>query len=339
MRIRAFAAPSGNYLDGTVLRDTLADILEREAENVARTVDAWVNGGLDHVYFVGCGGSRAIMEPAKWLMDRFSPLPADRYSGWEFVCRAPRRLTERSAVVLASHSGTTEEILRGLEVARERGARTAGFSLPDTPLARQVDASFVYQSPAANLSKLILTYLVTANLIRRTGPADEGERLLAAIAKLPDLVHSIKEAAEARSRELAAKYKDRKGFYVVGTGPLAGLAYQFQICTLMEMLWMHAASINAAEFRHGPFEIVDKGLPMIFLLGADESRPIAERALAFAQRHGADTIVFDLRDFPEVDPDLAPFAIHIPLQWFAWYLSKERNHPLATRRYMGKVPY
>ena len=40
-----------------------------------------------------------------------------------------------------------------------------------------------------------------------------------------------------------------------------------------------------------------------------------------------------------MDPDLAPFAIHILLQWFAWYLSKERNHPLATRRYMGKVPY
>lgn len=339
MAIQAPASPSGNYLEGTILRDSLRAILETEASHADRLVQSWVNQGLDHVYFVGCGGSRAIMEPVKWLLDRFSPVPADAYTAWEFVNRAPRRLTDRSGVVLASHSGTTEEVLLGLKLAQERGAHTVGLSVAGSPLAQGAAEALSYQTTAVNLAKLLLSYLITANVIRYTGNPAEGERLLSALQSLPEKVHAIKEATQERSRALASRYKDAKGYYLVGTGPLAGLAYQFQICTLMEMLWLHASSINAGEFRHGPFEIVESGLPMIFLLGRDASRPVAERALAFAQRYGAETLVFDMAELPEVDPDLAPFAVHVALQWFAWYLAEERNHPLSTRRYMWKVPY
>lgn len=328
-----------NYLEGTLLRDSLQDILTRESDRTAAAVRQWVSDGLDHVYFVGCGGSLAVQEPAKWLLDRFSPVASDTYSGWEFVTRAPLRLNERAAVALASNSGTTEEIIMGLRLAKQRGARTISFSKPDTPLSLGAATALTYDTPAVNLAKLLMAYLVAANVIRQTGSRAEGDRLLAALAAVPESLHAIKEASAERGLELATRHRDAKGFYVVGAGPLMGLAYQFAVCTLMEMQWLDAAALNAGEFRHGPFEIVDQGLKMIFLLGTDQSRPVTERAAAFARRHGADVVTFDLAELPAVDPDLAPFALNVALQQFAWGLAAERNHPLATRRYMWKVEY
>jgi fructoselysine-6-P-deglycase FrlB-like protein len=336
----SIASPaSGNYLEGTLVRDSLRDVLTREGPHAAQLIDDWLADGVEHLFFVGCGGSRAIMEPVKWLLDRFAPLASDAYTGWEFVNRAPRRLDRHSAVVLASHSGSTEEVMLGLDIARKRGSRTVALTVPDSPLAQAADAALVYESPAVNLCKLLMVYLIAANLIARAGETASGQRLLASLDRLPDELQRVKDASQARGQELAAQFRDARGYYLLGGGPLAGLAYQFQACTLMEMQWLHASALNTGEFQHGPLEIVEAGLPVIILLGTDASRRIGERALAFCERRGAQTLVFDLAELPQVDPDLAPFAVHVALQWFAWYLSQEREHPLSTRRYMWKVPY
>ncbi|MFZ5823925.1 MAG: SIS domain-containing protein [Bacillota bacterium] len=303
-------------------------------------MDTWLSQGLDHLHLVGCGGSLATFIPPKWLLDRFSPLPVDVNSGWEFVHRQPARLNARSAAILASHSGTTEEILVGLDLAKSRGAHTLSFSKPGTPLTQGAKEAMTYNSPATNLSKLLMGYQVATELIGRLGDKGAAAELRQALAALPAGMESVRAATEEWGKEMARKYKGANQFYVVGTGLLAGLSYQFVTCNLLEMHWIHAAPLNAAEFRHGPFEIVDKDLPMIFLLGNDESRPVAERALAFAQRHGADTIVVDLKELPgNIHPWLAAFGVHLPLQWFNWCLGEERNHPTSTRRYMGVVPY
>ncbi len=328
-----------NYMEGSLLRDGLQDILTREEEPARRLVQGWARAGVGQLYLVGCGGSFAIMEPAKWLLDRYTPLPVDRYTGWEFVRRAPQRLDSRAAVVLASHSGTTEEVLEGMALATARGASTAGFSKADTPLSAGVQTSFTYHTPAVNLAKLLLTYMVTAECMVQFGDAETGRRLWSLLQTLPQTLHEAKEAVHDRSRALAAEQRDNPHYYILGTGLLAGLAYQFAVCSLLEMQWLDASALNAAEFRHGPLEIVREGLPMIVLLGRDESRPEAERALHFAQRYGARTLVFDLADMPGVDPLLAHFGVHLQLQWFNWYLGVERGHPISTRRYMGIVPY
>ncbi len=54
-------------------------------------------------------------------------------------------------------------------------------------------------------------------------------------------------------------------------------AYVLGVCVLMEMQWMHVSRFIAAEFFHGPFEIVDETVPLILLVGEDPSRPEAER--------------------------------------------------------------
>lgn len=329
-----------NYMEGTVLRDDLARIVQTQDPVVRDAVRDWAAvTRIDQVYLVGCGGSLATFRPIQLLLEQHGRIPATTLTGWEFVNRAPARLGPASVVVLASHSGTTEEILAGLALARERGARTIGFSLEGTPLAEGVDVAATYLSIAANLSKLLLGYLVAVGLLEADGDAAVAAELREALAGIPGLVHRTKEATRQFGWGLAKRYREAKLFYVLGTGPLEGLAYQFAICNLLEMHWVHAAALNAAEFPHGPLEIVDEGIPIIVLLGTDASRFVAERARDFAVRHGADVISIDLADLPGFHPLLAPFGAHLPLQWFNWYLGIEKDRPISTRRYMGIRPY
>lgn len=328
-----------NYLAGTQIRDGLQDILDRESAPLSKLVDKWVSDGLDHLYLVGSGGSRAVLEPAKWLLDRFSSMPVDQNTGWEFLLRAPKRLNSRSAAVFGSHSGTTPEILQGVELARSRGASTLALSKGGTTLQKISDYGMTYDSAATNLSKLLMNYMIAAEVIERAGEVSAAAEIKKEFTSLASKLDAVKNQSEEVGKELAIRYQNAKGFYLVATGPLYGLAYQFATCNLLEMQWKHASVYNAAEFPHGPLEIVDKDLPMIFLVGTDESREVALRAVKFAQRHNANTVVLDLADYPTIHPWFAPFGLHMPLQWFISYMGIVRNHPIQTRRYMGIENY
>ena len=328
-----------NYMEGTTVRDGLTEILNSEWPKTAAVVKDWLNAGIEHLYLIGCGGSYATMVPLKWMLDRFSTLPVDIYTGWEFLNRVPLRLNERSAVILASHSGTTDEVLQAVKLAEAHGAHTLAFSTTNGELALQAADALTYQSPAANLSKLLLGYLVGIEILDQRDRYPEIPAIKQALQALPDQMHDIIQQTQVKGQDLAEHYSQAETMYVVGTGLLAGLAYQFTICNLMEMHWINSGMINAGEFQHGPLEIVSEGLPMIFLLGRREERAIAERALRFAERHGADTLVLDLETMPEIHEWFAPFVLHLPLQWFNWYLGIARNHPISTRRYMGKVEF
>ena len=206
-----------NYMLGTIVRDGLRDILQRETSHAAEIVDRWANNGLDHLYLVGCGGSRAVLEPAKWLMDRFSRLPVDIYTAWEFFHRAPANLTERSATVLGSHSGTTEEVMLALELAKERGSMSLSFSRADTMLSENADDAMTYDSPATNLSKLLMNYLVATEMIERYGNKAAASELRQALQTLPDVFHVAKDANEEYGKSLAVKYQNAPGFYLIAS--------------------------------------------------------------------------------------------------------------------------
>ena len=79
------------------------------------------------------------------------------------------------------------------------------------------------------------------------------------------------------------------------------LAYKEGVITGMEFLWSHGAVIQAGEFRHGPLEIVESGVPFLFLVPTDSSRVITQRALKFVEKWKGTAIVLVYADFAGPD--------------------------------------
>jgi fructoselysine 6-phosphate deglycase len=171
------------------------------------------------------------------------------------------------------------------------------------------------------------------------------ETLMTSLAALPEASTDASEAAESRAIAEAKEYQDDRVLYISGSGPCFSTAYVYGICILLEMQWLHCQTVEAAEFFHGPFEIMDETTPWILLLGEDPSRPIAERVVEFAQRYTRRLMIYDSKDYamPGVAPEMrglvAPLVLLAALERMSAHLAVVHDHPLETRRYMGKVEY
>jgi fructoselysine 6-phosphate deglycase len=171
------------------------------------------------------------------------------------------------------------------------------------------------------------------------------DKLINSLAALPQAGAETAAANDRRAAEEARLYKDDRILYHVASGPVFTTAYVFGVCILMEMQWMHSMPLEAAEFFHGPFEIVDQTTPLVLLFGEDPSRPLMERVDRFCKKYTERLVTYDSRDFamPGIDPTIrplvAPYILEYALGRVAQRLAVWHNHPLTTRRYMWKTEY
>jgi fructoselysine 6-phosphate deglycase len=322
-------------------------VVDPQVQNV---LEALKGRTINHVYFVACGGSSAIMYPNKYILDREAKnLTSDVYSSNEFIHRNPRKLGENSLVVLCSMSGTTPETVAAATFARQKGALTVGYTnQPTSPLA--IESEFVVkyewgtESVAFN-TNLGLLYQLTFGVLNVLEGNDKFDKVINSLTNLQAVFEKSDVQYKEKSIQFGQEYKDEKVIYTMASGANYGIAYSYAICILMEMQWIHSNAVHAGEYFHGPFEIIDKDVPFIILLGLDETRPLDERALDFSKKYGEKLVVLDAKDLDltGVDEELkgyiAPLVLNNVLRRYAEQLAEARNHPLSKRRYMWKVEY
>ncbi|MCM2535740.1 SIS domain-containing protein [Neobacillus pocheonensis] len=322
-------------------------VVDQQVQNV---LDALKGRTINHVYFVACGGSSAIMYPNKYIMDREAKnISSDVYSSNEFIHRNPRKLGENSLVILCSMSGTTPETVNAAEFARQKGALTVGFTnQPTSPLAQESEFVVKYlwgeESIAFN-TNLGLLYQLTMGVLNVLEGNDKFDKMINSLSNLQAVFEKSNKQYESKALQFGQDYKDEKVIYTMASGANYGIAYSYAICILMEMQWIHSHAVHSGEYFHGPFEIIDKDVPFIILLGLDETRPLDERALDFSKKYGEKLVVLDAKDLDltgideELKGYLAPLVLNNVLRRYAEQLADARNHPLSKRRYMWKVEY
>lgn len=293
--------------------------------------------GVQHIYWVGSGNSWVNLHTGKYLLDRFTSIPSDCFTSHEFVTRQPQRMNEKAWVFLASFSGATEDTVVALRYANQRKAHTVAFvNKASSLMGREASQAIAYNSKGLYIMPLAGAYLFALESACLEG-VKEAEEILEGLYALPSLLSRQYVEEEAPARVLAEQYAGERLFYTLGTGPLYGLAYKFGLTVFMENMRVHGSFIDAAEFRHGPVEMLEREKPaMVFLIGLDETRPMVERVAQIAEAGGARLIRYDLKNYPGVHPMLAPFALMIPLQWFAVWSSLMRGiSDLDERVFMG----
>ena len=86
-------------------------------------------------------------------------------------------------------------------------------------------------------------------------------------------------------------------------------------------------------------------MPFIIMLNSGETRPLDERALAFARKFSKNVEAVDCATFimDGIDADLrgyfAPVVLGAVMRQYADALADHRGHPLSVRRYMWRMEY
>jgi fructoselysine 6-phosphate deglycase len=331
-------------------RDAFIDGLQQARAGIddAAALGARLAPGVDRIHLVGCGAPNRIMLGLEYWIQHYSAnLEVRRYFPAEFVTQNPARFDARTLVLLGSKSGTTPETVRAAEFVRERPCHTVAVTqTAERPLAQAVRHPLLLgATDQAHPGMFLLMQAFIGGLLAEKDRWPLQDKLLASLHALPEVLARETEANDAGAAENARLLKDDKVLYHLASGPMFASAYVFGVCILMEMLLLHSTALEAAEFFHGPFEVVDQGTPLLLLLGEDPSRPLMERVVRFCEKYTERLMIYDTRDFamtgvaPEIRPIVGPYVMDAVLHRLAEHLSVWLAKPLSTRRYMWKTEY
>ena len=315
--------------EAQVLMDELLPALDAEIGDLA--------SDIDRVCFVACGSPLCAAQTTQILMERTCSVPVMSMSAADFAADVPFFVSERTLVVAISDSGTTGEVVDAVEAAKAKGARTLAMVQRDgTPVGEAAEFTLVYRGGSIWTLHLITLYHLAGQIIRAHGGSDEIETILGQLPRVPELLRAPLRDVEDASRELGLSASRHRMIYTVAGGNLVPLGYKEGVITMLEFTRTHGAALNAAEFRHGPLEVVEAGVPYVVMVPTDSARETTLRTLRFIQRHTDEVFVFDAADHSgDLHPALAPIALFTSLEFFYYYLSIAKDHNPDDRRYYG----
>lgn len=324
------------YFSGAGIGDDLERFLTAQSD-ACLAVGRGARTGVEQITLVGSGGSWATLQTAKYVLDGLVPLPVECLTSFDLIWRSPVRLGPTTLVVLATYSGETEDTVKALRFAKERGARTLAIvGVPGSTAAGEADAAIVYGSGA--IFEVPVAALILAGIgLVEGGGSPLADALRRDLAALPALLRRALADEEERAEGRAREFLSATHLYVLGAGPLAPLAYKVALTVVMENIRIGATFCDASEWRHGPAEALERLAPaMLFLVGTDASRETTLRTLEFCRARGARTLVLDAADYGETHPLLTPLLLNPVSQWFTVYSAILRGiTDLDERVFMG----
>ena len=306
---------------------------------------------FDTMVLVGCGAPNRTARLINHYVDLKVGLTRIRsYLPAEFTQIDPQFIdSERTVVVFGSYSGVTQETVSAARFCNSKECLTVSITrLDDSPLSAQVDHKLNYgDTKLGDYPQFMLTSaLVTGFLsVKERASWDVHESMLDSLQVLPDVLAETVDVSEGMIQRFSRTYHDLDALLVVGHGPIYNVAYLLAFCSFMEMLKIHATPIIAADFFHGPFELVDDSLPVILLIGEDETRAEGLRVKRFCENYVEKYLVVDSKDYEmkgiagELRGYFSSVVLDAATRRFMDYYAAFRNHDKSTRRYMGMVEY
>lgn len=323
-----------------------------DASNLAETLDSRARDGhsVREVFLVACGGSLVDLYSSRFLLATESRrLRADLCTANEFAHATPKALGEQSVAIVCSHGGGTRETVEAATSARSRGALTITLTHnPTSDIAELADRNIVYEwGDETNVgdNPMAISLALCLEILRHVDSYEHYDDFRRGLREIDTIVRTARKKVQERAARFADRYRDSDMFYVLSSGASFGHAYGFSICSLMEMQRLNASAIHSGEFFHGPLEITDETRNFIVLVNEGRTRPLDERLLEFLARYAERCEVIDARELgidalpASVVDYFNPVLFYSVLCEYRAALARVRNHPLDTRRYMGKVEY
>jgi glucosamine--fructose-6-phosphate aminotransferase (isomerizing) len=319
-------------------------LIERVLANradIERAADAIAE--KERITFVGIGTSLHAAQIAEiWMRaatgGRYLALSEQSF---ELVHR-PIAFSNRDAVIVLTHTGTTTWSIQALEMARTAGALTvaitgekSGEKIHGADFHIETcdqEVSFVYtKSYTTALTAIALMILRIAERKKLLVEATQRP----ALERVPDMMrHAL--TLEPQAKELAHRVAKLDRIDLFGSGA-AWITAREAALKIKESCYVAAEGFETEEILHGPFSEADARGSMVGLVTGRASDERARQILRAAgelkmpraavivpsanQEISAEQIVV----VPEIDEWLAAFVHLVPLQLLAYWIALERG--------------
>ncbi|WP_151718415.1 SIS domain-containing protein [Gemmobacter serpentinus] len=318
------------------------------APRIDQAISAAIRAGATNLFFLGTGGVAYLMEPAVQLLQRRSGFAVYKDYPAELILTGSTHLTAKSIVVMPSLSGTTKESVAMLARLQEVGATVITLVGDiDTPLGQGGTPALVNAAAddTSSESFYIQSLLVALSVMKARREIADYDQLVGEMAAVPSALLAAKATFEPQAEAFARIIAGSDYHMFCGAGNMWPQALYYATCILEEMQWIRTRPVHAADFFHGPLELIEPGVSLILFRGEDACDPLAERVAQFAARYTDRLTVINTADYcprnlsPTLRALLSPAVMATLMERLSAHLEVMRDHPLTTRRYYKRVAY
>ncbi len=329
--------------------EIIRHLLDRERSMAQRIANAIRKFNPNFMYIAARGTSDNAARYAQYLFGIHARMPVALATPSVHTLYETSPHLSRGLVLAISQSGKSEDVCRVVTDAREQGALTVSITNdPNSPLAQA--SEFHLNLDTGPEISVAATKTYTAQLgavaLLLTTLKDSAE-LHASLAGLPDAIRETLIESEAIHNWIE-RYRYIERFVTIGRGYNYCTAFEISL-KIKELCYIVGEGYSEADFRHGPFALIDPGFPAIVVAPAGKTQPVLKDFLEKLNERQAESLVISndadvlhlarkpMR-IPVGMPEwLTPIAAVIPGQVFAMRLATEKGHNVDQPRGLNKV--
>ena len=311
---------------------------------------------IRRLVIVGCGTSLHAGMVGKYLFENLADLPTSPEQAAEFRYSNPI-VGPDDWVIALSQSGETADTLAAVRESIRKGALVSGLcNVVGSTIARETGRGvYLHAGPEISVASTkaftaqVTALLMTALKMGRTRrlSRESGDRLVAEISRIPDLVAEVLERNEAIAA-VAAKYAKADDMFFIGRGILYPVAMEGAL-KIKEVAYVHAEGYQAAELKHGPIALLSAETPVVALLAdipgkektlgnVQECRARKAPVIGFVTEGDDEAVraVTDAISLPRTSTALAPLVTVVALQLLAYHVANLRGCEIDQPRNLAK---
>lgn len=302
---------------------------------------------VKRVFVVACGTAMHAGIIARYAIEQLARVPVTVEVASEFRYMDPI-VGKDDLVIVVSQSGETADTKAGLELAKQRGAKTLAIvNVKYSAIARQADMyihtlagpEIAVASTKAYTAQISVLYLIAFRFAYARGTIDM-ERMKRLTAQLLTAPKAIQDVIDRKKdcQYIASKLINTDTLFFIGRSFDHALSLEGSL-KLKEISYIHSEAYAAGELKHGTISLIEPGIPVITV--ATQSAVLAKTISNMEEvkargaviiavcRKGtvfaADTVDMKLEIDTELDDMLVPLPTVCALQLIAYYTSVLRG--------------
>jgi len=309
--------------------------------------------GVNKIYIVACGTAMHAGLTGKILLENLCNIGTEVDVASEFRYRNPI-VNENTLCIFVSQSGETADTIAALKLAKSKSAKTIAISnVIGSSISREADHTIythagpeiAVASTKAYTSQIVLLSILAIYFAEILGiNSDKVNNLKKDILSLPAKVETIlKDTNQIKS--FAKRVSSETDMFFIGRGVDNTVCMEGSL-KLKEIAYIHSEAYPSGELKHGPIALIEDNVTVISVL---TNKLLIEKSISNIQEvvtRGAKTFVITNQDLnhnfdeiiniPDIDVLISPVLSVIPLQLFAYYVSKEKGLDVDKPRNLAK---
>ena len=340
---RAIRETIGAKLDNGIIEIEGLDFDKKYLEN------------LNQIYIVACGTAMHAGLVAKTIIEKICKIPVVVEIASEFRYRDPL-VDEKTLSIYISQSGETADTIAALKLSKAKGSKTLAISnVIGSSITREADYSIythagpeiAVASTKAYTSQVTLLTILAMYFAQKLERVDKSviEDLKKEVLKLPSQMEEVLEKAKDIKKFAKEVYKEKDMFFLGrGTDYAASLEGSLK---LKEISYIHSESYPSGELKHGPIALIENDVTVIVAMTDPK---LIEKSISNVQEvvtRGAKVFAITNEDIkndglskvikiPKTNPLISPILSVLPMQLFAYYISKEKGLDVDKPRNLAK---